>query len=314
MTAIMTIFFIVSAPPRRNFPARAHLDSAAEARTSVRRTARKIRPLPLLQPVHRSEAEAPNVFGSLRPGESTKLHPRQKCNIKRKIREKNNGNSVKIRLTIPWRSLEWLQFGRLATVGWPKTNVMSMRKFFRRNARFLVGVLWVGLTLPLSAATIYDNSVNDLKIRFHPGTLEVGDEIILAGTERYLTQFDFEYFGTNNLSPGNIAFAGPVEARVRFYINDGAPFSGYASPGTMFYDSGWFGGFGPTPRNTLVFTVSGGDFPSTGLYMPASDMTWSVQFRNMGASDDVGVDLYSPPVVGSSVPGTGFVQDYWENN
>ena len=189
-----------------------------------------------------------------------------------------------------------------------------MRKFFRRNARFLVGVLWVGLTLPLSAATIYDNSVNDLKIRFHPGTLEVGDEIILAGTERYLTQFDFEYFGTNNLSPGNIAFAGPVEARVRFYINDGAPFSGYASPGTMFYDSGWFGGFGPTPRNTLVFTVSGGDFPSTGLYMPASDMTWSVQFRNMGASDDVGVDLYSPPVVGSSVPGTGFVQDYWENN
>jgi hypothetical protein len=178
----------------------------------------------------------------------------------------------------------------------------------------MIVTLWVGASLRLSAATIYDNSVNDLNIRFHPGTLEVGDEILLAGTERYLTQFDFEYFGTNSASPGNVSFAGPVQARVRFYKNDGAPFNGYNTPGTVFYDSGWFGGFGPTPRNTLVFTISGGDFPGSGLFIPVSDLTWSVQFQGMGATDDLGVDLYSPPVVGSSVPGTGFVQDYWENN
>ena len=36
-------------------------------------------------------------------------------------------------------------------------------------------------------------------------------------------------------------------------------------------------------------------------------MTWSVQFRGMGATDSVGVDLYTPPVVGQDYP------DYWLN-
>jgi hypothetical protein len=158
------------------------------------------------------------------------------------------------------------------------------------------------------APLIYDNSVNDLLQRFDPGTLEVGDEITLAGTERFLTMFSFEYWGTNTASPGNLSFAGAVEARIRFYNNDGAPFNGYPTPSSTFYDSGWFGGFSPTPRNTLVFTA-GSDFPVNGLYMPVySNMTWSVEFRGMGLTDTVGVDLYSPPVVGSDTP------DYWEND
>jgi hypothetical protein len=37
-------------------------------------------------------------------------------------------------------------------------------------------------------------------------------------------------------------------------------------------------------------------------------MTWTIQFQGMGASDTVGVDLFSPPVVGQDYP------DYWENN
>jgi len=32
-------------------------------------------------------------------------------------------------------------------------------------------------------------------------------------------------------------------------------------------------------------------------------MTWSVEFRGMGAGDSVGVDLYSPPVIGGSYRG-----------
>ena len=163
---------------------------------------------------------------------------------------------------------------------------------------------WLGAGPLLRATVIFDNSANDLVTRFDPGTNEVGDEIILAGTERYLTNFSFEYWGTN--STGTNYFSGYVEARVRFYQNNGPLFNGYPSPGTNFYDSGWFS-IVPTPRSTLNF-LSGHDFACSGLFLPVtSNMTWSVQFRGMDVTDSVGVDLYSPPVVGQDYP------DYWLN-
>jgi hypothetical protein len=168
----------------------------------------------------------------------------------------------------------------------------------------------LSLTANTFGATIYDNSVNDLLTRFNPGNAQIGDEIQLTGTERYLTRFDFEYWGENTANP--FAFAGSVQAQVKFYLNDGALVNGYASPGTVLYDSGLFGGFGTTPRSTLVFTA-GSDFPAAGLYLPTSSLTWTVQFSGMGGTDTVGVDIYNPPVVGSSVPNAG-VQDYWQDS
>ena len=186
-----------------------------------------------------------------------------------------------------------------------------MSKSFRMSVLLVLGALWLGLTLPLSAATaIFDNSANDLLVRFDPGTYEVGDEIMLASTERYLTDFDFEFWGTNTASP--TSFAGAVQARVRFYENNGALFNGYyATPGTNFYDSGWFSVASPTERSIFIFTA-GSDFPDGGLFIPmpitTSNMTWSVQFQGMGATDSVGVDIYSPPAVGQDYP------DYWQND
>ena len=181
-------------------------------------------------------------------------------------------------------------------------------KLIRRNGLLLVVVGSMALLPTLNASTIYNNSVNDLSVRFNPGTTEVGDEILLGGTDRYLTTFSFEYYGTNTASPGNITFSGAVQARVKFYQNDGPLFNTYATPGTVIFDSDWFGGFGPTARSTLVFTA-GSDFPLAGLYLPvSSNMTWSVQFRNLGATDEVGVDLYSPPTVGGNYP------DYWDHS
>jgi len=139
--------------------------------------------------------------------------------------------------------------------------------------------------------------------RFNPGTNEVGDEIILAGTERYLQRFDFEYWGTNTANP--TSFSTTVQARVTFYENNGSLVQGYNSPGTIFYQSSWFN-IAPTARNSIYF-VAGTDWAANGLYIPVSDMTWSVEFQGMNpAYDSVGVDLYSPPVVGSDYP------DYWE--
>jgi hypothetical protein len=171
---------------------------------------------------------------------------------------------------------------------------------------FVSVVLLVNVNLRLGAITIYDNSVNDVHRRFEPGSLEVGDEILLSGTARCLTNFSFEFWGTNTASP--FAFSGNVEGRVRFYRNDGPLYNGYATPGTIFFDSDWFPILQPTDRSLLVFR-SGVDFPPEGLVMPVTlNMTWSVQFQGMSASDSVGIDLFSPPVVGNYYP------DYWEKN
>jgi hypothetical protein len=185
-----------------------------------------------------------------------------------------------------------------------------MGNSFKLNALLLTVALSIGFTMPLRAATIFDNSTHDLLTRFNPGTNEVGDEIVLGSTERYLTGFSFEFWGTNTASASS--FAGQIQARVRMYQNDGQPFNGYAAPGSTFFDSGWFSLntlTGPTPRSTLLFS-EGTDFPAGGLFMPlpitVSNLTWSVQFEGMGATDSVGVDLYSPPTVGQDYP------DYWQ--
>src|SRR5262249_17229508 len=124
------------------------------------------------------------------------------------------------------------------------------------NLRLLgVVVAWAIVTAAPQAGadTIYDNSKNDLLTRFNPGNFEVGDEIQLVRSARYLTNFAFEFWGENPNSPD--LFAGTVEARVRFYQNDGPEFHGYPTPGSVFYDSGWFTIERPTPRNTLQFTA-----------------------------------------------------------
>jgi hypothetical protein len=179
-----------------------------------------------------------------------------------------------------------------------------MRPLLKSKVFLVIGVLWVGFTSPLRATLIYDNSTNDKLYRFDPGTLEVGDEIVLTNSpERYLTNFSFEFWGTNAVTTN--VFSGLVEARVRFYLNDGPLTNGFHSPWSKFYDSDWIP-IPATERNTLVF--AGEDF-CTGLYMPVvSNMTWSVQFRGMGPNDYVGVDIYTPATTGKSYP------DYWENS
>jgi hypothetical protein len=181
-------------------------------------------------------------------------------------------------------------------------------KTLARLSVLLTGVaLWAGSAFPLSAATIFDNSSNDLLTRFSPGTAEVGDEILLAGTERNLTMFSFEYFAVNTVHPG--FFDGSITFEVRFYRNTGAPYNGYPTPGpTPFWDSGPYAlTYTPTGRNTLVFAERT-DFPAGGLPLATSDMTWSIQFSGMSGGDSVGLDIYSPPTVGSDYP------DYWEKS
>jgi hypothetical protein len=186
-----------------------------------------------------------------------------------------------------------------------------MKKALRVTVFLAIGVLWFGSAMALFSADnrIFDNSAaaSDLFTRFNPGTYQVGDQIILANTGN-LTYFSFEYWG---VSTSGLTFAGNVQADVRFYLNNGPTFNGYATPGaTPFFDSGWFDVPSPTDRSTFIFTPGSnpGDLPVGGLSLTSVDMTWSVQFQGMGTGDSIGVDIYTPPVVGQDYP------DYWQND
>ena len=85
--------------------------------------------------------------------------------------------------------------------------------------------------------------------------------------------------------------------------NDGPDFNSEATPGTVLWSSPVYGGLinSYTARSTLNFNTL--DF-GTGVVLPET-FTWSVQFGNLAANDEIGLDIYDPPVVGSSLP------DYW---
>jgi len=180
-----------------------------------------------------------------------------------------------------------------------------MMKSFSRNLCLVSGALMLGLSTPVFADVIYSNTTNDLSMRFNTGAAEVGDEITLESTG-FLTSFSLEYWAEN--SANSSAFAGNVEARVRLYRNTGGLVSGYASPGAVaIYDSGWFSLGVPTSRSTINF-AAGIDLPPSGLFIPDSTITWSVQFQGLGSTDSAGLDVFNPPTVGSSY------DDYWWRN
>ncbi len=156
---------------------------------------------------------------------------------------------------------------------------------------------------------IYDNSVSDLFSRFDLEGLEIGDEITLAGPANRVSKFSFEYWAQG---PG--VNAGNVQVVLRFYKNDGAVVPGVTPearrPGTVVFKSKPFP-ITPTDRSVLVYTEQG-DFTNAAAAdvllteMLPTNFTWSVQFIGLGAGDSAGLDLYSPPAIGSSYP------DYWE--
>ena len=148
------------------------------------------------------------------------------------------------------------------------------------SSRTLLALLALLVAVPASGAVVYDNTSHPLSSnQFNPGFgTEHGDEITLAGVDRIVTDFEFQY----QLG------AGSGSARVRFYHNDGPG----GEPGSLLYDSGDFAlvvtGGTPTP-----FTLS-------GLEVAVPDtFTWTVSFESP-TSTSIFNFVYDPPVVGSS--------------
>ena len=139
----------------------------------------------------------------------------------------------------------------------------------------------------------------------------IGNEIFL-GAGWHLTNFMFEYYSpiaTLNLSLG---------VDVRFYTNNGALSGGNPTPGTLFYDSGWFfntlGGI-PTGTNFDLQYMNSDLYASSlpgAVNMPSTfllpgDFTYVITWTNLGATT-----IEMP--LANNTPGTNFGTYWLEDN
>jgi hypothetical protein len=144
------------------------------------------------------------------------------------------------------------------------------------------------------ADVLYDNSQYFLT-NFYSTTLQFGDEIKLADTNRTVTEFSCEYFG-------DYVPTGQERARLRFYVADGPdidprPEKTIRAPGTVLYDSGPLP-IGPGFNALLV----------RGLAVRVPQvMIWTVEFAGLAGTNGnkAGLLFYDPPTVGSSF------DDFW---
>jgi len=169
---------------------------------------------------------------------------------------------------------------------------------FPRTA-FLAFLVMVALARPplATAAVVYDNTTtyqsieNELLPAGQTASGEHGNQVQLAGTERYVSSLMYKL---------RIAGAGVASFNIvfRFYANDGAD----GRPGTMLWES------------PPVFRVIDSGAPITytqtvpSVLVPDS-FTWTVQVSNrQGNMARMGPSEYHPPTVGSATAGV------WQRN
>ena len=123
---------------------------------------------------------------------------------------------------------------------------------------------------------------------------EYGDELILTGTARTVTEFIFSYFG-------DFVPSADESAKVRFYMNDvlidnPGP-DDYLAPGTLLFESGWF----PIKVGLWEKSLTG-----MNVVVP-NNFTYTVEFRgvSMNAGDVAGLLFYDPINRGRSF------DDFW---
>ncbi len=149
------------------------------------------------------------------------------------------------------------------------------------------------------ASTVYENSASPPDKFYAPAGIngiEFGDEIRLAGTDRLVTEFQFEYFL-------KLGASGNEQGRLSIYSQDGPNITqGSASaiaPGTLLYDSGNF---------SLASGYETYISPALSFQAPNTLMTWAVTFSGLDAGEDVGLLLSDTPQVGSSF------KDFWQRD
>ncbi|HZM06638.1 MAG TPA: PEP-CTERM sorting domain-containing protein [Candidatus Saccharimonadales bacterium] len=184
----------------------------------------------------------------------------------------------------------------------------------KRRASFLLKVLAVGVVASLaqnaqSQTIVYNNSTT-FQDNFTLNNFQAGNEVVLAGTATsdYLTQFKVQFDLINSgASPLAGTPTGTEGMEINFYQNNGAAVSGYNSPGTQLYTTGFFT---MSSVGLSAFTEGQTITISPNVVVP-QDFTWTVAFQNVPASESAGLSLYhqaTGPTVGANF------NDAWYNN
>ena len=147
----------------------------------------------------------------------------------------------------------------------------------------------------------------------------IGQEITMQNDmlvhSNHLVSFTFAYYSANT------SWSGPVSADVQFYYNNGPLTNGYASPGGVFYDSGFWNLALPQDYSTNALAVTFGlsDIYSSlslggaltpmdaNLNLP-SDFTVVFTVTGLAGGDSLALPIYTPPIVGTNY------NDYWVQN
>jgi hypothetical protein len=182
------------------------------------------------------------------------------------------------------------------------------RTMMRTTSTTLKSLAVVAALLSVSAtgfaAIVYDNSTGDLNRTYipspNPNGVEFGDEINLAGVDRIVNNFKFEYF----LSA---AASGNETAQLVIFANDGAPITRTNPDGTTFQV--------PSPSTVLytspVLSLATGfqTAEASGFeFLSPDTFTWAVTFQGVEAGEIAGLRIYDPPTVGTSFA------DFWERS
>ena len=155
----------------------------------------------------------------------------------------------------------------------------------------------------------------------------VGQQVYLNNQQLavypYLTNFTFAYSSTDTS-----AYAGNVQLDVQFFKNDGPTTNGYASPGTLFYQTGWFqvdpplylfggstntayGHIGSLGTEDDLYNPANPDIAlAQGVALPSS-FTVVFTVTNLVGTDNLSLPLFNPSAAG--VVGTNY-GSYWQDN
>lgn len=146
-----------------------------------------------------------------------------------------------------------------------------------RTAACMAGAVLMGASS--FGAVIYDNTEIFTGRRTWEGNAEIGDVVGFGGTDRILTDFQFEYF----LSP---TASGNEMGQIFFRALDGPIVNGVNLPGTLIYS---------TPAFSLRATPDGYDqINLTGLLLdvPEDAIAWTVAFSGLEGAEEAGLLFY----------------------
>lgn len=138
---------------------------------------------------------------------------------------------------------------------------------------------------------------------------EIGNQITLSPNTWSMTSFQIEYYSTNILQPAKVG------VDLRFYMNNGVAVNGAATPGTVFYDSGWNYGLTAGPLGDTIAYESSDLYQNALLNLPAGFLlpdtfTFTLTFTNLDANNTVSLPLANSP---ANQPATSF-GTYWLNS